>query len=208
MGTKPGSLHWLDVRDNYRRAQDATPEQATGPLSGPLEAYRRRRWQRAEEFAGWLTEDALPLLSMEQALALYRAAGGGRTGEFKSNNIGEIRESLDFLLYDTIKLEGRFDECASQGGGYRLAGAGKEFVSYVLCLRDPVLFTPWNPHTERALRRLGAYPETLRHGPTGVRYVELLEALRPVRQRLGLSDFRELDELLYLAARTAWKPGR
>src|SRR5918999_6215684 len=137
----------LALLESYQRAIEL----------GQLEGYRKHRWHRAEEFTSWLIQSALPSLSMQQALDLYRASGGNRSGEFKANPIEEIRESLDFLLYDTIKLEGRFDECASDEGAYKLSGAGKEFMSYLLCLREPALFGIWNSHAERALRPWGLY---------------------------------------------------
>ena len=114
-----------------------------------------------------------------------------------------MRDSLDFLLYDTIKLEGRFDECAADGGAYRLPGAGKEFVSWLLCLRNPTLFGVWNSNAERMLRRIGAYPESMKRGPVGIRYLDLLEALARVQFQAGLADFIEVDIMAHVAARAA-----
>ena len=196
MGARPGGPDWVVLRESYCRALE----------HGHLSRYRRRRWERAAEFAQWLGETSLLSLPMEQALALYRASGGARGSEFTGNPIEEIRESLDFLLYDTIKLEGRFDECAAAGGAYKLGGAGKEFVSYLLCLRNPALLAVWNRHSEQALRRLGIYPKTMGIGPMGVRYLDLLEALLPVRRDLGLPDFQAVDQFCYLVARTKAPP--
>lgn len=187
MGTRPDTATWLAAWGAYQQAS----------ISGQLEQYRRRRWGRTNEFGAWLASATLPNLSPEQALALYRAGGGLRSAQFQTNPIEEVRDSLDFLLYDTIKLEGRFEECAAEGGAYKLAGAGKEFVSYLLCLRDPALFGVWNSGVERALRRLGIYPETLRQGHLGLGYLDLLEVLQLVRQHLGLPDFRAVDEFAH-----------
>jgi hypothetical protein len=139
---------------------------------------------------------------MDQALSLYIASGGNRRAEFKGNTIEEIRDSLDFLLYDTVMLEGRFTECAAEGGAYKLAGAGKEFVSYLLCVKDPSIFAVWNSRAERTLRKLGMYRERMRKGPLGVRYLDVLVALSLVRQRIGLGDFRAVDEFSYAMANT------
>ena len=192
MGLGPGSGKWAGLWEKYQQALGL----------GQLERYRQRRWQRAGEFAGWLTEPTLPSLAMEQAESLYWGSGGSRTREFKTNLIDEVRESLDFLLFDNLRLEGRFEECAAEEGAYKLAGAGKEFASYVLCLKNPSLFAVWNAHAERALRLLGVYPKTLRTGPLGVRYMDLLESLQPVGRQLGLTDFRDLDEFAYAVTRT------
>lgn len=165
-----------------------------------LQAYRRKKWLRSAEFYGWLLQDALTTLEMDQALALYRASGGRDTAQFKTNPIEEVRDDLDFLLYDNIKLEGRFDECAAPDGAYRLAGTGKEFPSYLLCLTNPGLFAVWNTNAERFLKRAGLWPVNTKHSPMGIRYLDMLEALNQVRARSGLGDFREIDELAYQAS--------
>jgi hypothetical protein len=107
------------------------------------------------------------------------------------------------LLYDTIRLEARFDECAAEEGGYKLAGAGKEFVSFLLCLRDPGLFAPWNSNTERMLRVMGNYPPGLGRGRLGNRYMDLLDALQGLCIRTGLADFQQVDEFAYFVVRLA-----
>jgi hypothetical protein len=132
--------------------------------SGQLDAHWKKRWHRFQEYASWLAEPSLPRLSMARAAARYRASGGSRGKDFKTNSIDEIRDSLDFLLYDTIKLESRFDECLAPEGAYQLTGAGRGFVSYPLCLRDPGLFGVRNNQAERTLKILGLYPDSLKAG--------------------------------------------
>ncbi len=181
--------------------------QALGREFGKAEAepklakYRRRKWARSMEFAGWIDDAALPSLTMEQAQSLYAASGGTHRQNFNNNPIDEIRDSLDFLLYDTVKLEGRFQECADDAGAFKLKGAGKDFVSYLLCLSEPRLFAVWNVNAERALRKLGLEVRALRRGPMGVGYIDLLEGSELVRQRLGMADFRPVDELFYTVSR-------
>ena len=174
-------------------------EEAVG--SGADVAYRKRRWGRAAEFATWLEQDALASLDSADALKLYRASGGREASSFSGTPIEEIRDSLDFLLYDTIKLEGRFDECASDYGAYRLPGTGKEFASWLLCLRNPGLLGVWNSNAERMLKRAGAYPDSMNRGPVGIRYLDLMEALALVRAQVGLRDFIEVDVVSYLSTR-------
>ena len=176
--------------------------------SGDDASYRKRRWGRAAEFADWLEQDALLSLETDQALRLYRASGGRQAAVFSGTSIEELRDSLDFLLYDTIKLEGRFDECASDDGAYSMPGAGREFVSWLLCLRNPALLAVWNSNAERMLKRLGTFPETMNRGPVGIRYLDLMEALAAVRARVGLRDFIEVDILAYLSTRPRDRRGR
>ena len=180
---------------------DLRPLYDEAVVLGRADAYRKRRWDRAGEFIPWLDEGALPDLSSDHAVRLYRASGGRDAAAFAANPIEEVRDSLDFLLYDTIKLEGRFDECASDDGAYKLDGAGKEFVSWVLCLRSPTLFGVWNGNAERMLRLVRAYPESMKRGPMGVRYLDMLEALARVQVQGRLPDFIEVDIMSYVATR-------
>lgn len=193
-----GGPNWLEVRQAYE-----------GALSdGRLYAYVKRRWLRSEEFARWLAQERSLTLSMEQALAIYRASGGRKSQEFGSNSIEEIRDSLDFLLYDNIGLETRFEECASATGAYCLAGTGREFVSYALCLVEPSLFAFWGSHSEKALRRLGVYSGNLNKGHSGLGYLDLLNALHAVRVRSGLTDYRDVDQLAFFVARENGRDGK
>ena len=57
---------------------------------GRLDAYRKRRWSGAAEFAGWLEQDALTHISSEQALRLYRASGGRESTAFSAIPIEEV----------------------------------------------------------------------------------------------------------------------
>jgi hypothetical protein len=60
----------------------------------------------------------------------------------------------------------------------------------------------WNGNAERLLRRAGAYPESMKQGPIGIRYLEFLEALGRLRARMGFRCFAQVDELAYLLARS------
>ena len=179
----------LTLRRLYAEALDA----------GQLDAYRRKKWDRSGEFSNWLEQPALGSLEPQQAAALYRASGGRNVRVFSCVAIEELRDSLDFLLYDTIKLEGRFDECAAAHGAYKLPGATEAFVSFLLCLREPGLFGVWNTNSERLLRWLGTLPASKKQGPIGIRYLDVLEALGHVRSEFKLADFRQVDELAYFA---------
>ena len=191
MVTGLGGANWLEVRQAYQQAL----------LDGRLDAYVKRRWGRSDEFAGWLSQESLPTLSMEQALAVYRASGGRKSQEFMSNTIEDIRDSLDFLLFDAIGLETRFEECGSSAGAYYLNGGGRGFASYALCLREPSLFAFWGSHSENGLRRLGIYPANLNKGHLGLGYLDLLNTLHAVRLKSGLTDFRDVDQLSFLVTR-------
>ena len=181
---------WPVLAHAFRKAADA----------GELDSFRRRRWGTADA-AAWLNQDALTGLSEPQAATLYRGAGGQQLSKFRANPIEEVRDAVDFLLYDTIKLENRFEECAVETGGFGLAGAGREWPSYLLTLREPGLFAPWSPHTERALRRWGLLPAGFKGGHPGLCYIDLLDILHGLRVRVGLPDFRSVDEFCYFNGR-------
>lgn len=191
MDIRFGNADWVALGESYLAAVSR----------GQLDRFNQRRWRDAAIFIPWLEPEALTRLTQEQALRLYRASGGRQIKEFKTNSDEDVRDSLDFLLYDTITLEARFAECASNQGAFKLAGAGKEFISYLLCLKNPGLFAVWNSASERTLRRLGLFKPTMTKGHLGLGYLEVLDALARVRQRLGLEHFQQVDEFCYVISR-------
>ena len=195
MAAEFGATKPLGLWEAYREAADR----------GSLSEYRRCRWSRFAECRDWLTQEALAGLSWDQVLTLFRSSGARGIKGFQTNQLEEVRDALDFLLYDTIMLEGRFAECAGSGGSYHLPGLGKEFVSYLLCLRDPSLFGIWQPYVLRALQLMGKRPSNLGKEHLGLAYLDLLDALQGVRQETGLTDFRGVDEYCYAITRR-YKP--
>ena len=191
MATKSGAATPLGLWETYREAANG----------GYLAEYRRLRWSRFAECQIWVEQEALAGLSWDQGLTLFRSSGARGIKEFRTNQLEEVRDALDFLLHDTIGLEGRFAECAADGGSYHLPGLDKEFVSYLLCLRDPSLFGIWQSYVPRALRLMGWCPPNLGKGHLGLGYLDLLEALQRVRHETGLADFRGVDEYCYAVTR-------
>lgn len=183
--------------DRYRLAQAYRETAQTGTLA----AFWKRRWSRTREMGAWLQQDRLPGLTEQQGRALYRASGGSKVKEFTANPLTDLADTIDFLLYDTITLEARFNECVAEDGAFKLSGAGKEFISYLLCLQQPGLLAVWNQAAERALKRLDRFPVNLAKGHWGLRYMDLLEAANRLRPEFGLADYREVDEFCYFVAR-------
>ncbi len=184
-----------------------------GILSIPraMDAYRaqlpfmspKERWDRIEQFQGWLQQSALPHLTLEQAQALYSASGGRKGKEFRANSLEEIRDSIDFLLYDPLSLDGRFSECVDAEGAYTLKGCGKSFVSYLLCIRYPQLFGHWSAYSDRALSILGmGRPKARKMAQgQGTTYVQYLDLLWSVRKAAGMPDFPALARFLWWLAK-------
>ena len=162
--------------------------------TGVLDNYIKRTFSKALEFSESLDETQLHSLTTELSLSIYRASGGRKIGEFNKNPIEDIGDTIDFLLYDNIKLEGRFYECVSDFGSYKLLGAGKEFISYLLHLRDPSLFGIWNGSAEKSLKLLGWDTANLKKGPWGIRYIDLLDMSHRIQSRFRLPDLRSVDQ--------------
>ena len=114
MAAGSGAARPLGLWETYREAD----------ARGYLAEYRRRRWSRFAECRSWLAQEVLAGLSWQQALILFRASGARGIREFRTNQLEEVRDTLDFLLYDTITLEVRFAECAASGGFLQWARLG------------------------------------------------------------------------------------
>ena len=195
------------VMSTERRATTA-PFRKGGPsIASAAEAFRvqlpslpaMERWDRIGQFQGWLQQSALPHLTPEQAHMLYSASGGRKAKEFRVNSAEEVRDTIDFLLYDPLSLDGRFSECVDPEGAYTLKGCGKSFVSYLLCVRYPQLFGHWSSYSDRSLSMLGmARPKARKMAQgQGTTYVQYLDLLWSVRKAAGMADFPELDRFLW-----------
>lgn len=190
------------VSDNYGlKRSDLWKTFVMASNDGLLSGFREKRWSGAEKWRGWLDQDALSDLSLEHSLILFRASGSRGIKAFNDNKVDDIRESLDFLLYDPVSLEGRFAECVARDGAYHCDGFNKELVTYLLCLKEPSLFGMWQPYVARALRMFGNCPVNFGKGHMGLAYLDLLDALTEVRHVTGLSDFISVDEYCYAITR-------
>ena len=185
------------------------PAGSKSRLESALAAYRAdgpspssfRRWQHAAEFRRWLEQDALRTLTLDQACLMYSACGGRKAKGFGSNALEEIREAFDFLLYDPLSLEGRFSECVTEGSAYELKGSNKAFISYLLCVKDPLLFGVWTPSSDKGLAMLGFITPKERSASPGTKYVRYLDLLWGLRRTAGMADFQELDRFLFWMAK-------
>jgi hypothetical protein len=173
---------------------DLVSRYAEAIATGVLDAYINRTFSKAPTFSQSIDETQLQFLTTEQSLSLYRSSGGRKTVEFKKNSIEDIRDTIDFLLYDNIKLEGRFYECVSDLGAYKLSGSSKEFISYLLHLKNPLLFGIWNQSSEKSLKLLGWDTANLKKGPWGIRYIDLLDMSHRIQSRFRLQDLRSVAQ--------------
>ena len=188
--------------DNYNiKHSDLWQTFVTVSSNGLLAGFRKKRWGEFEKWRGWLDQNTLPYLSLEHSLVMFRASGSKGIKAFGANKIDEIRESLDFLLYDPVSLEGRFAECVALDGAYHCGGFDKEFVTFLLCLREPSLFGVWQPYVVKALKIFGNCPLNFGKGHVGLAYLDLLDALMEIRRVTGLPDFISVDEYCYAITR-------
>ena len=190
----------------------AAPFRRGGPsIASAAEAFRvqlpslpkMERWDRIGQFQGWIQQSELAHLTLEQAQVLYSSSGGRKGKEFRANSLEEVRDSIDFLLYDPLSLDGRFSECVDPEGAYTLKGCGKSFVSYLLCVRYPQLFGHWSSYSDRSLSMLGMTRPKARKMAQGqgTTYVQYLDLLWSVRKGAGMADFPELDRFLWWLAK-------
>ena len=190
------------VSDNYGlKRSDLWKTFVMASNDGLLSGFREKRWSGAEKWRGWLDQNTLPYLSLEHSVVMFRASGSKGIKAFGANKIDEIRESLDFLLYDPVSLEGRFAECVALDGAYHCGGFDKEFVTFLLCLREPSLFGIWQPYVVKALKIFGNCPLNFGKGHVGLAYLDLLDALMEIRRVTGLPDFISVDEYCYAITR-------
>ena len=82
MAAESGAAKPLELWESYREAASR----------GYLAEYRRLRWSRFAECRNLLAQEALAGLSWDHALTLYRSSGAKGIGEFRTNQLEEIRD--------------------------------------------------------------------------------------------------------------------
>ncbi len=167
-------------------------------FSGQLEKLRQRKWGRSAAVLELLEERRVETLSPEDAYRLYRGLpiSQGKRKAFLGNPIQDIRDSLWFLLYGEAPYEIRVWELLDDLGGYRLAGADRQLISALLCLKEPWLYGLANARVDRALRRLRLAPSLDRNESNAGKFQKTQESLWRLRTAAGFPDLTVTDDFL------------
>ena len=167
-------------------------------LSGQLEKLRQRKWGRSAAVVELLEERRVETLSPEDAYRLYRGLPipQDKRKAFLGNPIQDIRDSFWFLLYGEAPYEIRVWELLDDLGGYRLAGADRQLISALLCLKEPWLYGLDNARVDRALRRLRLAPSFDRSESNAGKFQKTQESLWRLRTAAGFPDLTVTDDFL------------
>jgi hypothetical protein len=164
---------------------------------------RRREWWGKLGVKELITEEGIERLDPDAALWLYKNVGWGAKlypRSFLESGIDSIKKALKYLLYGADPVEKRFFHVVDSRGDLKLAGAAREFASFLLCMRDPKSFAIWNGAVDAGLKMLGFLPARTRGEHVGVTYTKICQACEDVRQRAGFADLQATDEFIELIA--------
>lgn len=162
---------------------------------------RRKDWWEKLDYDKFITREAIDQLSAEDALKLYKNTGWGvklYPHTFIENGIERIKDSLQYLLYGDAPLEERFTNVVDPNGSYKIKGTGREFASFLLCVKDPQEYGIWNGAVDDGLKLLKMTPRRKRGEKVGETYIKVLQVLKKLQDKCGFGDLQITDEFIEL----------
>lgn len=102
----------------------------------------------------------------------------------------KLKESLKYLLDESINIQDRFDNMVYLHGKYHVRGISNGLATAILHLYNPKEYGVWNKRSKKALYLLGKTPEVT--GSWGSDYIAINKKLYELRDFLG-TDLTTLD---------------
>ena len=119
--------------------------------------------------------------------------GFGRVGMMAAD-LPRLREALSLLVDERLPLRTRLDHMRPPGGTPMVRGLGPGVITLILHFVDPGRYGILNATSERSIKRLGLYPETLAKASLATRYEAVNGVLLRVASALEI-DLGLLDTL-------------
>ncbi|MDV2495789.1 MAG: endonuclease NucS [bacterium] len=157
----------------------------------------------------WVNQETVQKLSdeeLKQRFLEYFHAGAGRhpfNHIYRDRIIRDpkkFRDTLTFLLDETISLKERINEVLNKNGKHHIEGLGRGLTTSLLMDLNPQQYVTWNNKTDKGLETLGCQPSFERGDDWGTKYEKILEAIREIQSLNPQSNFLEIDHFLHIVA--------
>ena len=117
-------------------------------------------------------------------------------------DINKFRETMKFLLDESIPVNKRLNEILNKSGSHHIEGIGKGLATSILMDLNPQKYATWNNKTNMGLEALGLTPEFARGDDWGIRYEKVMESIRHIRILKPELSFLEIDHFLHIVSAT------
>lgn len=171
--------------------------------------WTERRAAAHKEWKAWLHPrkiGSMPDDKLRELFLDYFNRGAGRHGfnpiyrDRIVRDKGRFRETLGFLLDESVPVQQRLDSVVDRAGAHHIDGMGKGLATSLLMDLDATRHVTWNNKTNMGLAALGIEPHFDRGASYGERYMRVLDTLTHIRsQRAGLT-FLDVDLFMHVVS--------
>jgi len=179
--------------------------------SEEAQRWKEKRWKYHKRWKEWIDPNKLDTLSddeLKRRFLEYFNEGAGRhpfNAIYRDRIVRDIkkfRETMKFLLNESIPVRERLNEILNKDGRFHIEGIGKALATSILMDLDPQKYATWNNKTNMGLEALGLTPQFARGDDWGTKYEKVMEILRHIKDlKLELS-FLEVDHFLHIVSAT------
>lgn len=174
--------------------------------------WRPRRMERHQYNSNWIELGKISTMADQELKAKFLEYFGGGEGRQSLNQIWrdrivrdltKFRDMLIYLLDENITVEKRFSNVVNNQGDKHIGGVGKALASAFLMDFNLQKYCIWNNKTEMGFSVLGWKLPYQSSDDEGVKYVNVLDELRKLRDEIGSElnlDYDEIDNFLHWIA--------
>ena len=176
-------------------------------IQGKIKEYKPDREEAHKKWVEWLNTESLEKISddeLKNKFIEYYDRGAGRHTFIPINrdriirDIKKFRETLKFLLNESIDIKQRINEVLENDGKYKIEGVGKALVTSFLFDFNPDKYCIWNNRVEIGLEKIGWKPQL--RGKMGEKYSQILETLEKLKfvAPEPYNNFNDIDTFLHI----------
>ncbi len=175
------------------------------------EDWRIRRYTDHKRWKKWIDPVEFAQLSLNEIknkFLEYYNKGMGRyppipiQRESIIRDMNRLKETLRFLLNETVPIKERINEILDSDSKYYINGLGQQTITSILMDLNPKHYATWNETTKKGLRFLGRYPEPPRGSDLGTWYVNVMESIEKIVKLKPELNHVEIDHFLYIVSST------
>ena len=175
------------------------------------EDWRRDWYNNNQKWREWINPAKFAQLSLQEvkdAFSEYINKGMGRYTSIPIHrekiikDMNKLRETIRFLLNESIPVRERINKSLLSGENFYIAGLGQQTVTSILMDLDPQKYATWNTTTNKALKFLGRFPKIPWGSDKGAKYEKIIESIKQIGNLKPELNNVEIDHFFYFVSST------
>ena len=173
------------------------------------EDWRRERYANHQKWREWIDPIKFAQLSLQEvkdAFLKYYNTGMKRYNlrpahrESITKNMNKLRNTIRFLLNESIPVRERVNGSLVPGGKHYIFGLGQQTVTSILMDLNPRRYATWNATTINGLDHLGRFPKLPWGSDKGAKYEFILKSIKQISNLKPELNNVEIDHFLYIVS--------